>query len=337
MSNPATAAERDVSTDVLHASGLCVSIGGKRLVQDVEFDLRPGEIVGLLGESGSGKTLTGLSVLGLLPPGSSVRGKLEYGGENLLTLSRNRLRDIRGRTVSMIFQEPKASLNPSLPVGRQIRDVIRSHEEIGRAAADSRVEQLLREVALPDPRSVMKARPWQLSGGMCQRVMIAMALACDPRVLIADEPTTALDATVQAAIIRLLRRIARERALSVLLISHNLGVVSEVCDRAVVMYCGEVVQLDTVDGLLNHPRHPYSWSLLRSALPEIDDPRSAHGLDGPPANAARPPEGCRFHPRCGFAVNACVSTHPALEKLPDGTAVRCLRHRELDLTVSVPS
>lgn len=316
---------------LLNVRDLSVAINGKRLVSSIGFELRPGEIVGLLGESGSGKTLTGLSVLGLLPPGSSVGGSIEFRGQDLLTMPRPRLREVRGKAVSMIFQEPRASLNPALPVGRQIRDVIRSHETVTKAEADSRTETLLREVALPDPRAVMRARPRELSGGMCQRVMIAMALACGPELLIADEPTTALDATVQAGIMRLLRRIARTRQLSVLLISHNLGVISEVCDRVVVIYCGEVVHADTIESLLDRPLHPYSWSLLKAAQIDLDRPDLSHALGGTAANPADPPGGCRFHPRCPFATDQCVATHPELDVLSSCTQIRCLRHRELEL------
>ena len=316
---------------LLNVRDLSVAINGTRLVNSISFELRPGEIVGLLGESGSGKTLTGLSVLGLLPPGASVGGTIEFHGQDLLTMPRPRLREVRGKAVSMIFQEPRASLNPALPVGRQIRDVIRSHETVTKAEADTRAETLLREVALPDPRAVMRARPRELSGGMCQRVMIAMALACGPELLIADEPTTALDATVQAGIMRLLRRIARTRKLAVLLISHNLGVISEVCDRVVVIYCGEVVHADTIESLLDRPLHPYSWSLLKAAQIDLGRPDLSHALGGTAANPADPPGGCRLHPRCPFATDRCAATHPELDVLSSCTQVRCLRHRELEL------
>jgi len=331
----ASGSDAPAADALLKARGLSVAINGTQLVSSIGFDLRPGEIVGLLGESGSGKTLTGLSVLGLLPPGSSVGGTVEFRGQNLLTMPRARLREVRGKAISMIFQEPRASLNPALPVGRQIRDVIRSHEDVTKADADARAEALLREVALPDPRALMKARPRELSGGMCQRVMIAMALACGPELLIADEPTTALDATVQAGIMRLLRRIARTRRLSVLLISHNLGVISEVCDRVVVIYCGEVVHADTIESLLERPLHPYSWALLKAAQIDLDQPDLSSALGGTAASPADPPGGCRFHPRCPFATEQCAATHPELDLLSSSTQVRCLRHEELQLDAAV--
>jgi peptide/nickel transport system ATP-binding protein len=240
--------------------------------------------------------------------------------------------------VSMIFQEPRSSLSPALPVGRQITDVLRAHLEMTRRQAAAAALSLLGRVGLPSPRTCFGAYPHELSGGMCQRVMIAMALACGPAVLIADEPTTALDVTVQAQIITLLRSIADERGLSVLLITHNLAVVTQVCDRVVTMYCGQVVNTDTTARVLSAPSHPYTWALLESGrvqLSEADADASAAELAGQPASPIHPPPGCRFHPRCPFAEPRCAAAVPELTAA-NGGQTRCIRHGELLLAAGHP-
>jgi peptide/nickel transport system ATP-binding protein len=319
---------------LLEVDRLGLAIGGTQLLSDVSFTLAAGEVVGLVGESGSGKTLTGLTVLGLLPPDSTTTGTVTFAGTELLTADAEHLRRLRGNELSMIFQEPRASLHPARPVGKQIVDVVRAHENVSKAAARDRACDLLAQVGLPNPRRTLAAYTHELSGGMCQRVMIAMALVCEPRLLIADEPTTALDVTIQAQIIALLHRLAEERDLAVLLISHNLGVVSDLCSRVIAMYCGQVVTVDRTDNLLRHPRHPYPWALLQASTVDLDTDRESAwtGIAGAPANPARPPAGCRFHPRCPHRRDVCEQAVPALVTAAGGGLTRCVRHAELELT-----
>ncbi|TDV57717.1 ABC transporter ATP-binding protein [Actinophytocola oryzae] len=320
--------------DLLRVADLGLSIGGTRLLSDVSFTLSEGEVVGLVGESGSGKTLTGLTVMGLLPPTAEATGTVEFQGNDLLTAGPEELRRLRGSELSMIFQEPRASLHPARPVGKQIVDVVRAHEQVSKAVAQDRACDLLAQVGLPNPRRTLSAYTHELSGGMCQRIMIAMALVCEPRLLLADEPTTALDVTIQAQIIELLRGLAEERGLTVLLISHNLGVVSDLCSRVITMYCGQVVTVDRTDHLLRHPQHPYPWALLQASAVDLDTEREHEwtGIAGTPANPARPPVGCRFHPRCPHRTETCESTSPDLVAAEGGGLTRCLRHEELTLS-----
>jgi peptide/nickel transport system ATP-binding protein len=322
-------AARDNGDTVLAVTGLGLRIGAATLLDDVSFSIGRGEVVGLVGESGSGKTLTGLSVLGLTPRGSSLTGSVRLSGTELTTATPAALRAIRGSELSMIFQEPRSSLNPALAIGRQIIDVIRAHADVSRRAATAAAVSLLGQVGLPSPRASFAAYPHELSGGMCQRAMIAMALACDPRLLIADEPTTALDVTVQAQIVALLRSIADDRGLSILLITHNLAVVTQVCDRVITMYCGQVVSADTTYRVVTAPAHPYTWALLEAGRAEAARAPAVE-LTGQPASPALPPPGCRFHPRCPFAQDRCAANVPDLVSA-EGGLVRCLRHDELHL------
>ena len=317
---------------LLSVDGLCLSIGAAALLNDITFTVDRGEVVGLVGESGSGKTLTGLSLLGLVPPGARLAGRVTVSGTEMTSAPHDVLRAMRGGDVSMIFQEPRSSLNPALPIGRQIADVIRAHLDTSRRQAASAAISLLGQVGLPNPRTTFAAYPHELSGGMCQRAMIAMALACGPSLLIADEPTTALDVTVQAQIIALLRSIADERGLAVLLITHNLAVVTQVCDRIITMYCGQIVNADSTHAVVTAPSHPYTWALLSAGSP---GPASAGFQDsaeltGQPASPVSPPAGCRFHPRCPFAEPRCASSAPDLVAAGGGQT-RCLRYPELVL------
>ncbi|RNL86614.1 ABC transporter ATP-binding protein [Halostreptopolyspora alba] len=319
------------SPSLLEVDDLEVSIGGTQLLSEVSLTMRAGELVGLVGESGSGKTLTGLSLLGLLPPTAAVTGRIWFEGVDLIAADQSRLRDVRGRAISMIFQEPRASLHPARPLGKQITDVIHAHEQVPAADARRRAVDMLGMVGLPDPRRVMDSYIHELSGGMCQRAMIAMALVCGPRLLVADEPTTALDVTIQAQMIALLRRLASELDLSVLLITHNLGVVVDLCSRIVTMYCGQVVNDDSTSQLLDEPQHPYPSALLRASDISFDSPDDWSGISGAPASPARPPRGCRFHPRCPHAQERCAENAPPLEPGRHGGRTRCLRSDELTL------
>ncbi len=323
---------------VLVVDGVSLAVGGATLLSDVSFTVGRGEMVGLVGESGSGKTLTGLSILGLVPPRATLTGAIRVAGIDMTSAAPAVLRQIRGGRVGMIFQEPRSSLNPVKPVGRQIADVVRAHLAATRRQANATAVSLLGQVGLPNPSACFAAYPHELSGGMCQRVMIAMALSCGPALLIADEPTTALDVTVQAQIITLLRSIADERGLSVLLITHNLAVVTQVCDRIITMYCGQVVNAGTTARVLSTPSHPYTWALLESGRRQLSGDgagASPTELTGQPASPANPPQGCRFHPRCPFADARCAADVPDLTDV-DGGQTRCARHGELSLTAGRP-
>jgi peptide/nickel transport system ATP-binding protein len=319
-----------VDGPLLEVSGLRLRLGVATLLDDVTFSVGRGEVVGLVGESGCGKTLTGLSILGLTPHGAQVSGSVRLSGTELTTAPPAALRAMRGSRLSMIFQEPRSSLNPALSIGRQITDVIRAHLKASRREAAATALSLLGQVGMPSPRACFAAYPHELSGGMCQRAMIAMALACGPGLLIADEPTTSLDVTVQAQIVTLLRSIADERGLSVLLITHNLAVVTQVCDQVITMYCGQVVNIDSTGRVVTAPSHPYTWALLEAGMAQSPTAADVPELAGQPANPARPPGGCRFHPRCPFAEGRCAAAVPELV-LADGARTRCLRHSDLHL------
>jgi oligopeptide/dipeptide ABC transporter ATP-binding protein len=301
--------------------------GTARAVDGVSFDLNPGETLGIVGESGCGKTVTSLSILRLIPepPGHIRPGSLiEFDGRNLLALPAPELRAIRGNQIAMIFQEPMTSLNPVFTVGDQIAEAAIIHQGLSRKAARDRAIEMLKLVGIPDPDERVDQYPHQLSGGMRQRVMIAMALICHPKVLIADEPTTALDVTIQAQILELLDRLQKEMGMGVLLITHDLGVVAGHTDRVVVMYAGEVVETATTTALFDRPTHPYTEGLL-AAVPRIDAPRSRlHAIPGQVPAATAWPVGCRFHPRCPYAWDKCVAEHPPLlETGAAGHTARC--------------
>jgi peptide/nickel transport system ATP-binding protein/oligopeptide transport system ATP-binding protein len=301
--------------------------GVARAVDGVSFDLAAGETLGIVGESGCGKTVTSLAILGLLPDpparlmeGSSVR----LGGQELVGAGEKRMRAIRGNEVSMVFQEPMSSLNPVYPVGDQIAETLRLHRGLDRKAARAEAVRLLDEVGIPEPGRRVDEYPHQLSGGMRQRVMIAMAIACAPKLLIADEPTTALDVTIQAQILELLAELRRAHGMAVVLITHDLGVVAEVCDRVVVMYAGQIVESGTVEDIFVRPAHPYTRGLLGS-LPSVGTP--GHRLASIPGTVPSPlhwPEGCRFRARCPAAGDGC-EREQELVRLGDGRAARCWR------------
>ncbi len=312
-----TAARQAVAAPVVAISDLTLEFatyrGSVRALDRVSLHVGQGEIVGLVGESGCGKSVTAMSVVRLLPPHATriTGGRIVLLGQDVLAASEEGLEDIRGRSASMVFQEPMNALNPTIRIGRQIAQVIRRHEPVSEAEASARAERLLTEMQVPDARRVMRNYPFELSGGMRQRVLIAMAFSCNPKVLIADEPTTALDVTVQAQVLALLRERARERGISVLFITHDLAVVAQLCDRVYVMYAGKVVEEGTTDDVLRRPLHPYTRALLRS-LPEFIEPKQKlASIPGTVPNLMRPPEGCRFRPRCDFAHDACLR-EPAL-------------------------
>ncbi len=289
--------------------------GTARAVDGVSFDLQPGETLGIVGESGCGKTVTSLSILRLIPepPGHIRPGSyIEFEGRNLLTLAPKELRAIRGNRIAMIFQEPMTSLNPVLTIGDQVAEAAIVHQRLSRRAARARAIEMLQQVGIPDPESRVDDYPHQLSGGMRQRVMIAMALICHPQILIADEPTTALDVTIQAQILELLARLQQQLGMAVLLITHDLGVVAGTADRVVVMYAGQVVETAPTPELFARPQHPYTEGLMAS-IPRLDRPRERlHSIPGSVPAATAWPAGCRFHPRCPYAWEKCRTEEPPL-------------------------
>ncbi len=305
--------------------------GVARAVDGVSFHVEKGEMLGIVGESGSGKSVTSLSIMRLVPrpPGEILEGSsIRLKGVELLALPERRMREVRGDDIAMIFQEPMTSLNPVFAVGDQIAEALRLHRKLGRAEARARAVELLGLVGIPDPGQRVDSYPHELSGGQRQRVMIAMALACDPELLIADEPTTALDVTIQAQILELLAELRARLGMAVVLITHDLGVVAEVCDRVVVMYGGQVVEEGPVEAIFREPRHPYTEGLLASI------PRLGHRAErlavipGTVPNPTRLPPGCRFHTRCPFGWDRCVREEPALFEVAAGRRSRCWLERE---------
>src|SRR5438128_446910 len=313
-------------SSLLEVDGLRVRLptaaGLVTIVNGVDYAVEPGEVFGVAGESGSGKTISMLALLGLLPAGAVTDGRALFGGNDLLRLKRSELRDVCGRDIGMVFQDPMTSLHPMLPIGRQLTEHVR---RLGRdrRTAELRALELLEQVRIPDPRSALHAYPHQFSGGMRQRIAIAIALACGPKLLIADEPTTALDVTVQAGILRLLDRLRREGDLSVVLITHDLGVMSSIADRVSIFYAGRVVESGTREAVLQRPRHPYTRALL-DALPHPEGAREQRlvAIGGAPPSPARVPPGCAFHPRCRFALESCAVRVPPLVSV-NGRSLAC--------------
>ena len=309
--------------------------GPVRAVDGVSFALAAGETLAIVGESSSGKSVTALAIMRLLGTGPRIDGSAVLDGADLLSLPEARMEAIRGRDIAMIFQEPMTSLNPVHRIGDQISEAVLVHERVGRRAAAARAVELLDQVGIAEPALRARAFPHQLSGGMRQRAMIAVALACRPRVLIADEPTTALDVTIQAQILELIRTLQRENGMAVVFITHNLGVVAEIADRVLVMYAGQVVEDAPVAALLRRPLMPYSRGLIASVplLSQLRHRTATSRLPAIPGNVPDPqhrPEGCTFHPRCAHALpEPCVAHRPALETAAAAHAVRCARWREL--------
>jgi len=295
-----------------------------KAVDGVSLKIRHGEIFGLVGESGSGKSVTALSIMRLLsPPDVSMDGEIVFKGIDLLKLSEDEMREIRGNKIAMIFQDPTAFLNPIMTVGKQIAEPLVLHRGISRSEARHHILELMDLVGIPDPEQRIDTYPHQLSGGMKQRVLIAMALACHPDILIADEPTTALDVTIQAQILDLLRELQRASGSSVILITHDLGVIAEMCHRVAVMYAGNIMEVAETEALLTDPKHPYSAALL-SALPQLGQRKERLlVIPGSVPSAVTPPAGCRFHPRCSRTEEICRQEVPNLIRFPDGRQVAC--------------
>jgi oligopeptide/dipeptide ABC transporter ATP-binding protein len=313
---------------LLEVEGLTVQIRGEggtvTIVDGVDYEVEEQQIFGVAGESGSGKTMSVLALLQLLPRSAHTSGRAAYRGQDLLTLSGRGLREVRGRELAMVFQDPLTSLHPMMTIGRQLSEHVRYHEGLSKSAALGRAQELLGEVRLPDPERALDAFPHQFSGGMRQRVAIASALATRPKLLIADEPTTALDVTVQAGILRLLDRLRREHGLSVILITHDLGVLSSIADQVSIFYAGRIVESGPTPELLGHPRHPYTRALL-DALPhpEAEGRAELHAIPGLPPSPRNRPSGCAFHPRCGFAQPACAESVPSCDPVSPTRRLAC--------------
>ncbi len=296
-----------------------------RAVDGVSFDVNPGETVCIVGESGCGKTVSSLSIMGLIPspPGEIVGGKIWFNGTNLLDLTDREMQKIRGNQIGMVFQEPMNSLNPVFKIGDQIREAIAVHGEISESESIAACIQLLNDVGIPSPEERLNDYPHQLSGGQRQRVMIAMALACNPELVIADEPTTALDVTVQAQILHLFKTLKQKRQMSLLYITHDLGVVANIADRIYVMYAGLVVEQGLIGHIFQDPGHPYTQGLLASIPSLSRRGRELHSIPGNVPDPAYRPEGCPFHPRCEYAVDACRKTLPEMCDDGKGHVTRC--------------
>jgi oligopeptide transport system ATP-binding protein len=302
------------------------SRGTVHAVNGISFDVAPGDTLGIVGESGCGKSVTSLALLGILPrAGKVVGGSARFAGRDLVGLSDAELRRVRGKEIAMIFQDPMTSLNPVLTIGRQIREALETHFGMDRGPADARAAELLDQVGIPGARGRLRDYPHQFSGGMRQRAMIAMALACEPKLLIADEPTTALDVTIQAQILELLRELVAQRDTALILITHDLGVVAGMCERVHVMYAGMFVETGAAADLFAHPRHPYTVGLLQS-VPRLDARRQAklQPIEGAPRDMLSAPAACPFAPRCKYVIDGCLhSVPPLLEMGPDHDA-RCI-------------
>ena len=307
--------------------------GVVKAVNDVTFHIGEGELLGLVGESGCGKSITALSIMRLIsPPGKIAGGSIKFKGEELTTATNSRMRQIRGNDIGMIFQDPMTSLNPVYTVGEQIAEALRLHQKLNKKQATEAAIAAMHEVSIPAPERRVKDYPHQLSGGMRQRVMIAMALACNPLLLIADEPTTALDVTIQAQILELLDDLRKNRKLAVLLITHDLGVVAEVADRVAVMYTGKIVEESGVDEIFENPKHPYTQGLLKSvpklSSREIGKATRLSTIEGTVPSPTNLPEGCHFAPRCEFRMEICTKGEIPLYHLETGEKVRCVLYAD---------
>ncbi len=307
-----------------------------RAVDGVSFEVRAGETLAIVGESGSGKSVTSLSIMGLLPKGAGrvSGGSIKLNGREITTLSDTEMRDIRGKEIGMIFQEPMTSLNPVHTIGQQIAEMVIRHENLSKSKARARSIEMLELVGIPEPATRVDNYPHEMSGGMRQRAMIAMALACEPRILIADEPTTALDVTIQAQMLELMNDLQKKLGMAIVFITHDLGVVAEVADRVVVMYAAQVVETGEVEDIFRNPRMPYTAGLMNS-IPRLGSSISKTRLEAIPGTVpalTRLPRGCRFHPRCGYATDLCAAAPPDLIDSGAGHMIRCARWQELTLT-----
>lgn len=298
--------------------------GEVQAVGGVSFKLDKGEVIGLVGESGCGKSVTMMSIMRLLDENGKIKdGEVMFEGKNLEKLTEKEMSKIRGNDISMIFQDPMTSLNPLVTIGKQIMEPLQIHKKLSKEEAVNRAIELLKLVGIPSPEKRINQYPYEFSGGMRQRVMIAMALACDPKLLIADEPTTALDVTIQAQILELMKDIRNKLNTSVILITHDLGVVADICDRVNVMYGGIIVESATIREIFYNPRHPYTWGLLESIPSASDVKKKLVPIDGQPPDLLKPPEGCPFYARCKYAMNICKNKRPEFYDISESHKVAC--------------
>lgn len=317
---------KDLATHFFTQDGVVKAVDG------ISYNLAEGEVLGVVGESGCGKSVHALSIMRLVanPPGRIVAGEILFEGENLLNMDDSEMRHIRGNRIAMVFQEPMTSLNPVLTIGRQLTETLELHQNMARQEARTRAAELLQTVGIPDAESRLSDYPHQFSGGMRQRVMIAMALSCNPRLIIADEPTTALDVTIQAQILELMRDLAEEFGTAMVIITHNLGVVARYAHRVVVMYAGKIVETGTAHDIYRNPRHPYTLALLNS-VPRLDATERVRldAIQGLPPDLVDLPQGCSFAPRCKYAYERCTQETPVLVETDTNHTSACWRHDEL--------
>ena len=308
------------------------SAGTVKAVDEISYDVEEGETVAIVGESGCGKSVSALSILRLIanPPGEITGGKINFMGQDLLQLSDREIREIRGRDISMIFQEPMTSLNPVLTIGVQLTEAMECHLGIDTKEAENRAVKWLEMVGISEPRRRLKQYPHHFSGGMRQRVMIAMALCCEPKLIIADEPTTALDVTIQAQILELMKDLSSRLGVALIVITHNLGVVARYADRVNVMYAGKIIESGTAHDIYHKPSHPYTLGLLHS-VPRLDQPRKERlkPIDGQPPDLTKLDNGCSFRPRCSFLIDKCENHYPALEQVASGHITACWEREKL--------
>ena len=313
---------KDLKTYFYTASGIAKAVDG------VSFNIAKGETMGIVGESGSGKSVTSSSIIRLLPPrtGKIVGGSIEFEGKDVLALSKKELNDFRGKDIAVIFQDPMTSLDPVFKIGKQMTEMIMAHQNVTKDEAWKMAVEALNKVGIPEPEKRMNSYPYELSGGMCQRVIIAMAVGCKPKLIIADEPTTAFDVTVQAQVLELLKDLQRDMDTAILLITHNLGVVWEMCDKVMVMYAGNTVEFTDTKTLYSNPRHPYTWGLLDS-MPKLSDESKGElkTIPGTPPDLRLTGECCNFYNRCPYVTEACTQSVPPLVEVEPGHFVACHR------------
>lgn len=324
---------RDLQTYFFTKGGIA------RAVDGVSFTVERGKVLGLVGESGSGKTVTGFSVLGLVDePGRVVGGEILYHGENLVTASPDRMRALRGANIAMIFQDPMMTLNPVLRIDTQMIEAIQAHEQVSDDDARQRARDALGQVGIPSPDERLRSYPHQFSGGMRQRVAIAIALLNKPDLIVADEPTTALDVTIQAQILELMKNLTRDLGVAMIIITHNLGVVARYADRVNVMYAGKIIESGSASDIYYRPHHPYTLALLKS-VPRMDQPRQAKldPVEGQPPDLTMLDDGCAFRPRCRFATEQCASSYPSLDEIADGHTVACFQKDQVAATMKEAS
>jgi oligopeptide/dipeptide ABC transporter ATP-binding protein len=305
--------------------------GVVKAVDNATVDVRPKETIGLVGESGSGKTVTALSALRIIPePGRIVAGSIKFEGTDVLSKSEEEMRQMRGEKMAMVFQDPSSSLNPVYTVEKQLTDILVLHRKLTKKEASQRAEYLLELVGIPEPKTRLKAYPHELSGGMKQRVAIARALSCEPSLLFADEPTTNLDVTVQAQVLELMKKLQRDLGMSMVMITHDMGIIADMTERVTIMYAGRVMEAADTAVVFHEPKHPYTEALL-AAVPRVDQRRILEVIPGNIPNLIEPPSGCVFHPRCKYAKQVCADNVPPLEEADKGHLVACLRWKEIHI------